>query len=116
VLLPYVHVLVPQQASSSRNRARDFSTKLRKLKQYIKRRLGPEGLPPGGGAGGGAAAGGAAGALMQATPAMQQQELSGHLHQVTLLQMHCSTQYTCLRRECKLPICSTGACCAVLQW
>jgi len=103
VLLPYVHVLVPQQASSGRGRARDFSTKLRKLKQYIKRRLGPEGLPPGaaGGAGGGAggSAGGAAGALVPAVPAAQQQELSGQLHQVGVLQVQHITLCTCLHAD-----------------
>lgn len=41
VLLPYVHVLVPQQISLTEKRKRhgDMSAKFRKLKEYIKTKL-----------------------------------------------------------------------------
>ncbi|WIA22614.1 hypothetical protein OEZ86_009594 [Tetradesmus obliquus] len=39
VLLPYVHILIPQAARADPFRRRDIHTKLRKLKHFIKERL-----------------------------------------------------------------------------
>jgi hypothetical protein len=42
VLLPYVHILIPQAARADPYRRRDVHTKLRKLKHFIKERLPAE--------------------------------------------------------------------------
>jgi hypothetical protein len=70
VLLPYVHILVPQQAASGRRAARSgqqhVADKLRKLKELVKSleaRVPPGGGGGGGGGGAGLAAAGSGGAL-----------------------------------------------------
>ncbi|KAF6261993.1 hypothetical protein COO60DRAFT_1699557 [Scenedesmus sp. NREL 46B-D3] len=45
VLLPYVHILIPQAARADPFKRRDMHTKLRKLKQFIKERLPAEPAP-----------------------------------------------------------------------